>query len=166
MCNDVQISFNNDRYKVKVDNASQGPLHGRCIEISVATHLGVQLLVGLTSKSLTLLHNRECPWIPEFNETSLGSIVDAAPQDQDLLGVNQLAELACLQGKAVVDGRTLQAPIYCEHESLHNAGRSLNSQVTFLSLQRHLALHPHWSSTPCCKFGPMVDTSSFDICKL
>ena len=66
--------------------------------------------------------------------------MDAAPLDQDLLGVIQLAKMACLQGKAVVDGRTLQAPIYCEHESLHNASRSLISQVTFSSLQRHLAL--------------------------
>lgn len=58
---DMQISFNNDKYKLKVDNASLGPLHGRSIEINVATHLGVQLLVGCTTKPLTLLHRRKGP---------------------------------------------------------------------------------------------------------
>ncbi len=34
-----------------------------------------------------------------------------------------------MQGKAVVDGRTLHAPIYCEHESLHTSGKALTKEV-------------------------------------
>lgn len=41
----LQISFASDRYEVKVNNESLGPLHGCTIRVNVATHLGVQLLV-------------------------------------------------------------------------------------------------------------------------
>ena len=41
----LQISFASDKYEVKVNNESLGPLHGCTIRMNVATHLGVQLLV-------------------------------------------------------------------------------------------------------------------------
>ena len=49
----LQISFASDNYTVKVDNESLGPLHGCTIKLKVATHLGVQLLVRMTSVSST-----------------------------------------------------------------------------------------------------------------
>ncbi len=49
----LQISFASDNYTVKVDNESLGPLHGCTIQLKVATHLGVQLLVRMTSVSST-----------------------------------------------------------------------------------------------------------------
>ena len=41
----LQMSFASDKYEVKVNNESLGPLHGCIIRINVATHLGIQLLV-------------------------------------------------------------------------------------------------------------------------
>lgn len=54
-----------------------------------------------------------------------------------------MQKAVCLQGKAMVDGRTLQAPIYCEHESLHTSTKSLSKEVSHrLHSNACTACHP------------------------
>ena len=52
----LQISFASDKYEVKVNNESLGPLHGRTIRMNVATHLGIQLLVRAMDNKARMAH--------------------------------------------------------------------------------------------------------------
>ena len=40
-----QLTFSQDHYTIKVDNAALGPLNGCTIDIRVAAHLGISLMV-------------------------------------------------------------------------------------------------------------------------